>query len=163
MTATDDLWYCPFAYGYSNYAREGYARRRLMFGDVVDKLRTTLGGTGLAISQRTRHRKIALEYARFVASPDWQRTLYTETGGQPGHREAWKAREPNRLTHGYFRGTLPTLDRAYLRPRYNGYLHFQDTAGPVVRRFLKRGGDPQGVIRKLNTIYQDSQKHAGIG
>lgn len=161
MTSTDDLWYCPFAYGYSNYAREGYARRQLMFGDVVDKLQTTLGGTGLAISKRTRHRKIALEYARFVASPECQRTLFMETGGQPGHREAWRAREPNRLTHGYFRGTLPALDRAYMRPRYNGYLHFQDTAAPVVHRFLKRGGDPQRVIRQLNTIYRKSRQHAG--
>ncbi len=63
MTACDDIAYCPFAYGYSNYARDGYARQRLQFGDVVDGLRTTLGGTGLAISARCRQKQTAAEYA----------------------------------------------------------------------------------------------------
>lgn len=158
MTATDDLWYCPFAYGYSNYAREGYARRQLTFGDIVDDFHSTLGGTGLAISSRTRHRRAALEYAQFVAGESCQSTMYVESGGQPGHRAAWRSAAANRLTGGYFRNTLPALDRAYVRPRYNGYLHFQDLAGPVLCRFLKCGGDPQRVLRRFNRIYRESQQ-----
>ncbi|UUZ76908.1 extracellular solute-binding protein [Polaromonas sp. P1(28)-13] len=56
MTQRDDILYCPFAYGYSNYARDGYARRRLEFGGLLSRqarLRSTLGGAGLAISART--------------------------------------------------------------------------------------------------------------
>jgi hypothetical protein len=30
----------------------------------------------------------------------------------------------------------PAMDRAYLRPRYNGYLHLQDHGGPVVHDYL---------------------------
>ena len=56
MTATDRYAYCPFAYGYNNYSRDGYARRPLEFGDLVEidgrPCRTTLGGAGLAISAR---------------------------------------------------------------------------------------------------------------
>lgn len=159
MTGTDEIWYCPFAYGYSNYARDGYARRRLAFGNVVDRLRPTLGGTGLAISRWTRHRAAAAAYARFVAAPECQRTLYMEAGGQPGHRAAWADRSVNRLANGFFRNTLRTLDRSYVRPRYNGYLYFQDEAGPVVQRFLKRGGDRPRVLRALDSIYVDSLKH----
>lgn len=160
MTATDDVWYCPFAYGYSNYAREGYARRRLAFGDVVENFHSTLGGTGLAVSRKARNLKEVLAYAQYVAGAECQRTLYTENGGQPGHRAAWRDPGTNRLTNGYFRDTLPALDRAYLRPRYNGYLHFQDEAGPVLCRFLKRGGDAPGVIRQFNKIYRESRKQA---
>ena len=93
MVARDDLVYCPFAYGYSNYARREYADPPLTFGGLVAldgrRLRSTLGGTGLAISRRCQNLDLALDYAQFVASPDCQRGLYAIAGGQPGHRRAW--------------------------------------------------------------------------
>jgi multiple sugar transport system substrate-binding protein len=151
--------YCPFAYGYSNYARAGYAEHRLIFGGLVTyggrALRSTLGGTGLAISAACRHRDIALEYARYVASPICQRTLFVASGGQPGHRSAWEDPDANAMTANFFRDTLPTLDDAYLRPRYNGYMHFQDQAAPIVQRFLREGGDAGEVIRELNSLYAE--------
>ena len=89
MAAGDTIAYCPFAYGYSNYSRDGYARRLLKFGGLVDDLRSTLGGTGLAISARTANKAMAVEYARYAAGAECQRTIYTQGGGQPGHRAAW--------------------------------------------------------------------------
>ncbi|HEU4903644.1 MAG TPA: extracellular solute-binding protein, partial [Flavisolibacter sp.] len=35
MTKGDEFWYCPFAYGYSNYSRKGYAKHLLQYTDVV--------------------------------------------------------------------------------------------------------------------------------
>jgi multiple sugar transport system substrate-binding protein len=157
MARRDDIAYCPFAYGYSNYARGGYAAKVLEFGDLCQidkggKGRSTLGGTGLAISTRCQHRDVALEYARFVASAECQKTLYTQSGGQPGHRSAWTDAKANRLTNNFFRNTLPALDRAYLRPRYNGYIDFQNQAGPVVHAFLQNGSNPCPAIRTLRDL-----------
>jgi multiple sugar transport system substrate-binding protein len=157
--------YCPFAYGYSNYARCGYARNRLEFGDLVrgpagGRCRSTLGGTGLAISARCQHKEIAAEYVQFVASAECQRTLYFQSGGQPGHRSAWVDAKVNEATHDFFRNTLDAHDRAFLRPRYHGYLHFQDRAGSVVRDFLLQGGDPRPVLKQLDSMYLDSLKSA---
>lgn len=153
-------FYCPFAYSYSNYARAGYAAHRLTFGDLVAlhgaPLRSTLGGTGLSISARSPRRALALEYARLVASPAIQRTLYVASGGQPAHRGAWLDAEANRLTGDFFARTLPALDRAYLRPRYDGYLHFQDRGGEPVRDYLIRGGDISSVLRALDRLYAES-------
>src|SRR6202000_2289535 len=58
MTLGDDIAYCPFAYGYSNYSRDGYARKLLHYHDMVTldgktNLRSTLGGTGLAVSSKS--------------------------------------------------------------------------------------------------------------
>ena len=163
MTRRDDIAYCPFAYGYSNYARLGYARRRLQFGDVChmpgsQRPPTTLGGTGLAISARCSYRKIAQEYAGYVASANCQETIYVQSGGQPSHRSAWMDEEANRATHDFFRDTLPALDRAYLRPRYCGYIGFQDQAGPVVQRFLRQGGRPGSVIAELQGLFEQSKE-----
>jgi len=163
MTNCDEIAYCPFAFGYSNYARLGYARRALEFGDLCriqgnERARTTLGGTGLAISAACRNREVALEYAAYVASPHCQRTVYFQSGGQPGHRSAWNDEETNRVTRNFFLNTLPALDRAYLRPRYVGYVRFQDEAGAVIHRFLREGIDPQPVIQQLQRIYEQSKQ-----
>ena len=166
MVARDDLVYCPFAYGYSNYARPGYARTVLHFvglisfdqGGTERRLRSTLGGTGLAISQRCRHVDVAIEYARVVADRDCQRQLYFTSGGQPGHRSAWADMGVNAASNNFFANTLATLDEAYLRPRYDGYLHFQDEAGTVVHRYLAEGGDARSALSTLETIYQRSRQ-----
>ena len=163
MASGHSIAYCPFAYGYSNYSRPGYARHLIHFGDLVQngdkgRLCSTLGGTGLAISARCRHKEEAAEYARFVGGGECQRTLYFESGGQPGHRLAWEDAEVNQASHGFFERTLPALDRAYLRPRYNGYLDFQDKAGPVVQHYLQHGGNPVAVLEQLDRLYRDSQQ-----
>ncbi|PPK99921.1 extracellular solute-binding protein [Parapedobacter indicus] len=164
MTAEAGYWYCPFSYGYSNYARTGYAANVLAYTDVVgfgtsdNKMRTTLGGTGLAVSATSRHQQTALDFATWITSGVIQSTLYAEAGGQPGHRSAWENERVNLSCNHFFKDTLPALDRAYVRPRYNGYLSFQDRAGEPLQRYLRHGGDPTRVLTEINTIYRESRK-----
>jgi multiple sugar transport system substrate-binding protein len=163
LASGDKYVYCPFAYGYSNYGRLGYAEHLLAFTNVVgfemSKIgSTTLGGTGLAISSSCQHKEIAVEYAKYVHDGLIQRTLYVENGGQPGHRSAWLDETANARTNNFFGNTLATLDNAYLRPRYDGYLHFQDEGSLVVHEYLKNGGNPKQVLHKLQKIYEDSLK-----
>lgn len=162
MALSDDLLYCPFAYGYSNYARPGYAKNTLTFTDLISlnkdrKFISAIGGTGIAVSQKSENKCAAIQYAQYVASGICQKSIYVETGGQPAHREAWKNGIVNRITNNYFTNTLPTLDRAYLRPRYNGYMYFQDRAGDVIRDFLMNGGSVKTVLQQLNKIYRQSK------
>ena len=55
LADSDNVAYCPFAYGYSNYSRPGYAPSILRTGGLVtfngQPLCSTLGGAGLAISR----------------------------------------------------------------------------------------------------------------
>ncbi len=162
LSSRDDLAYCPFAYGYSNYSRPGYAKHLLHFTDMVaigeyGRCITTLGGTGIAIAATCKHLDVALDYARYVADPACQRTLYVENSGQPAHRQAWLDAEANQRTAGFFSNTLPALDRAYLRPRYAGYLHFQDHAGAPVQDYVRNGGDARAVLRELERLVDESK------
>lgn len=158
LTATDRYGYSPMAYGYSNYARSSYVDRTLQFGGLVQRngnvLTSTLGGAGLAISARCQSLSHALDYARFVASADVQRGVYTAMGGQPGHRLAWLDPENNRIAGNYFVDTLPTLDSAYLRPRYPGYISFQERAPDVVSRFLLEACTVYEAMAELNRLDQ---------
>lgn len=160
MSDSGDYWYCPFAYGYSNYSRAGYAKNLLYYTGLVTfegkKLRSTLGGTGVAVSERSRYKDWAVKFTEEVVSGEVQSSIYTENGGQPGYLAAWISESNNRLTNDYFKSTLPTLREAYVRPRYNNYLHFQDHAGDPLRSYLKESGDPKEVLFEMNRIYRES-------
>lgn len=163
MTLGDDIAYCPFAYGYSNYSRNGYARKLLHFHDMVtlngiSNLRSSLGGTGIAVSANCQYVDVAMQYAEFIASPACQKGLYTDNGGQPGHLQAWTDAGTNQITHNYFANTLPALQRAYLRPRYFGHMFFQDHAGDIVRNYLMQGGNEVEVLKQLDQLYLQSKQ-----
>lgn len=164
MTLSDDFVYCPFAYGYANYAQPGYARKPLAFRDTVtagprgEHLKTTLGGTGLAISAHTQHAEAAAQFVAFTGNPALQESFYIQYGGQPGHRRAWTSTPANQLTDNYFANTLPTLDRAFLRPRYHGHMFFQDNAGAPIRDYLMHGGDGEALLEHLNQLYRQSRQ-----
>ncbi|HLZ86017.1 MAG TPA: hypothetical protein VKQ52_02200, partial [Puia sp.] len=247
MSTTDDYWYCPFAYGYSNYSRDGYARHRLEYADLVffdpttnqnqtnqispnptptnpsptpptspaavhdqagvgmpwlahrmansnhpkssgnriratdgdvptrpseelqpaatakphrepRRLRSTIGGTGLSISATSRHPTECLAFAQWIVSPECQSTFYTEHGGQPGHRQAWLNEKTNRLTHNYFYTVLPAMERGYMRPRYHGYLYFQDHGGDPIREYLLGNKDCRSTLQCLDQLYHESLK-----
>lgn len=160
LISRDDALYCPFAYSYSNYARPEYARHPLRFGGLVElsngrRLRSTLGGAGLAISRCCREIEVALDYAQYVAGAKCQRGLYFTSGGQPGYRAAWLDPEVNARCGNFFLDTLSTMEEAYVRPRYDGYLDFQDQAGAVVHRYLREGGDPRTVLAEMESIRRE--------
>ena len=157
MSSTDKAAYCPFAYGYSNYARSGYAKSPIEFGGLVaidghERCRSTLGGAGLAISRYVSEVEIAARYATFVASAEVQKGIYFDAGGQPGHRAAWTDEEVNRRSGRFFENTLETLDAAYLRPRFDVYPAFQDEAGLIVHAYLIAGGNSAKVLEELNAL-----------
>ena len=166
MSTTDDYWYCPFAYCYSNYSRKGYTKNLLHYTDVVsfngNKFRTTIGGTGLAVSAFSKHKKIALDFTSWIVSGEMQRTFYLQHGGQPGHRSAWKDGEANKLTYDFFKNILPIMDNGWVRPRYNGYLHFQDRAGVPLQKCLLENGDPAETLNEMNKLYRQSIAHKNL-
>ena len=160
MVNSDEIAYCPFAYGYSNYSRTGYSRKLLHFYDLVrlndQPMISSLGGTGLAVSSFSKHIQEAIKYAEFTGSSPVQQNIFADNGGQPGHLQAWKSERINSVTHDYFKNTLPTLERAFLRPRNSGHMYIQDNAGEVVRNYLMNGGDENLVLEEMNSLYAKS-------
>lgn len=159
MSTTDDIAYCPLAFGYSNYARDAYRPSRLSFTDIPSSgaagcAGATLGGAGLAVSKRCGELETAVQYASWVAGADCQRTLYVQSGGQPGNKRAWSDPGANTLTNNYFLQTLPTLEKAFLRPRFAGFTEFQTAAFDVVWKFLKENGSLALTLNTLDELYR---------
>lgn len=155
MTQTDTIAYCPLGFGYSNYARKGYRRTSLKFADIPlgangQPLGATLGGTGLGISARSRNLESAIDYAVWVAQSACQSTTYFLADGQPANRVAWTNEFVNVRSGNFFRDTLQTLDLAYLRPNWNGFVEFQNSAFGVMKLFLERRLSAKALLEMLN-------------
>jgi multiple sugar transport system substrate-binding protein len=150
--------YCPFAYGYSNYSRPGYAPFTLKAGGLVSvngqRLRSTLGGAGLAVSSNTKHPRACMDFAEFTAAPETQMGVYFQSGGQPGHRAAWIDDAVNDASNGFFRDTLQTLDESLLRPQFPGYMDFQDVATPIAHACVSGTISPSDAAMAINRTYQ---------
>jgi multiple sugar transport system substrate-binding protein len=167
MSQADDprAAYCPFSYGYSNYSRPRYAKHLLKAGGLVtfnnQRLRSTLGGAGVAVSSMGKHPRAAMDFAQFIASPEVQKGIYFQSGGQPGHRAAWLDDSVNAGSTNFFRDTLQTLDEALLRPQFPGYMSFQDAASPVAHECIAGKTKPTDAARELNRLYRAAlaQKH----
>jgi multiple sugar transport system substrate-binding protein len=159
MAEHDDVAYCPLAFGYVNYSTPGFATRVLRVapgpagGDGVP--RGTLGGAGVAVSSASKHVEVACRFAAFVASAMVQRGPYLAAGGQPGHRAAWVDPHVNAVTGSFFADTLPALDVAYLRPRHEGFVSFQERAGALVHAWLREGGNARSVLQALDQSYRE--------
>lgn len=158
MVSTDEIAYIPLTYGYSNYCRGGYALHPVTFGAIP---RTndetprggTLGGAGLAVSALSANRQEALELAAWLASRECQRTLYVQSGGQPGHLEAWLDKTANRITGNFFQDTLRCVEEAYVRPNLPGFGDFQRAAGEAIHRFLRDGDRQVEVLQYCGELY----------
>jgi len=154
--------YSPFGYGYTNYSRPGYCTHPLVFANAPGigdngPRGTVLGGTGIAISARCAHPDIALDYAYWIAGDDCQKGLYFSSGGQPGHAAAWEDDACNAACRDFFRNTRATLDRAWLRPRYDGYMRLQDQGGDIVHACLRGETTAEQALAALDAAYRESR------
>jgi multiple sugar transport system substrate-binding protein len=167
MTITDDFAWNAFAYTYNNYARPHFAPKRLRFGNLISldaggpRLRSVLGGTGIAISTRCNNLPAALDYALFVASGNVQKGIYVQAGGQPSHTAAWDEPFADDLCGGFFSGTRATQGEAIVRPRYSGYVALQTDGGNALQAYLRDGSGLAATMDKLDALYRESRARGG--
>jgi len=154
--------YSPFGYGYTNYSRVGYCRFPLQFADApgvgrADPTGTVIGGTGIAVSASSPHRDVAADYAFWIAGADCQEGLFFDAGGQPGNAVAWESERCNAASMDFFRATRRTLETAWLRPRYDGYMGFQERGGEIVHTFLTGATSGGATLDALQVAYEESR------
>ena len=141
MVAGDDIVYVPLAFGYSNYARKG-AEPIVLFADFAGPgpdpaAGALLGGAGCSVTRSCRDLDAAAVYLRWLHAPAVMKGEYFEHGGQPGSRAAWEDADVNAASNDFFRNTLQTLDKSYLRPTFHGFVPFFEHAGIATNAFLK--------------------------
>jgi multiple sugar transport system substrate-binding protein len=82
--------------------------------------------------------------------------VYFHAGGQPANAVAWEDDACNLASHDFFRDTRKTLELAYLRPRHDGYMDFQDTGGDLIHACLTRREPVEKTVDAMNEAYERS-------
>lgn len=140
MSSHDDVCYVPFAFGYTNYSRTS-SSKLIQYCDIpgMDSHSCSgavSGGAGIGISAQTQHVDLSLEYAKFLCDAAYQSSKYYVNGGQPASLSAWQNSSNDKNSHGFFSGTLSTLEKAYLRPTFSGFVHYFRDAGKQIKAYL---------------------------
>ncbi|MDI6025321.1 extracellular solute-binding protein [Corticibacterium sp. UT-5YL-CI-8] len=153
----------PLVYGYVSYAMAGFRPHLVRFSDCppagdIGPAGSALGGTGIAVSAFTAAPEAALDFAYFIAGGDVQKGVYAQFGGQPGHSSAWEDDTVNAATANFYRGTRETLEAAWVRPRHNGYMGFQQAASDRINEGLLTKQPSAAVVNDLNRLFSESFK-----
>ena len=169
MAEADSRIACaPLIYGYVPYAVAGFRPHRLAFADMPvvggnGPVGSALGGTGIAVSAFSTDREAAIDFAYWIASGDVQRGPYAAAGGQPGHAAAWEDDAVNAATGDFYRATRATLEGAWVRPRHDGYMAFQQRASDCINEGLAGRQDARHVVADINRLFQESFAPAAAG
>ncbi len=161
MAAGDAAACCPLVYGYVTYSKPGRRPHRLTARDAPawqpgGRPGSVLGGTGVAVSRRLGGEAIPVAKAhvrRLLAAPV-QADLVPRAGGQPALRMAWDSDAVNSACGGFYRHTRGTLDRAWVRPRFPGWIAFQDQGSAVIRGGLRRGNASIRILHQLQLTFR---------
>ena len=97
---------CPILFSYSNYSRPGFRKSLVQFRPsrlpASGPAAASSAARASASPAHSQQREAACAYADYIASPEIQRALYVEAGGQPGHRSAWLDPAANELSPRFF-------------------------------------------------------------
>lgn len=159
MVAEDHFAYCPAVYCYATYA-EADQRRPLRFADLPgyadpSPRGSTIGGTGLAISAHCSAPEAARTYASFAASAAAQLD-FARNHGQPARIEAFADAAIDQRFGGCFSATRATLEASWIRPRYAGYLGFQEHGGQMIESHLRGDLGEPALLTKLQAAFAAS-------
>ena len=161
MAAGDAAACCPLAYGYVTYSEPGRRPHRLTACDAPawqpgGRPGSVLGGTGVAVSRRLGGEAVPVAKAhvrRLLAEPV-QAELVPRAGGQPTLRMAWESDAVNASCDGFYRHTRRTLEQAWVRPRFPGWIAFQDQGSAVIRGGLRRRNVSTQILRQLQQTFR---------
>ena len=135
MSAGDDLRYVPLVYGYVSYSRRGGAQHVTFAAPpaIDGRIGSTLGGTGIAITRRSTPSPALLAHVAWLLSDEAQRLRIPALEGQPSSRAAWHDPSVDAAAGGFYAATAATIESAWVRPRFAGYVPVQTAASALVR------------------------------
>lgn len=157
MSETGVIAYVPLIYGYVNYAMTSSRPLRFAEAPVIaigGRHGSTLGGTGLAISSRSKPSPELVGYLRWLVSDEAQQNFIPEHSGQPSSCLAWESESLNRASQNFYRSTRFTVEQSWVRPRYDGFAKFQSAASEVIREALRCGRTALDVKNLVDTMYR---------
>ena len=158
MSTSDDIALVPLIFGYVTYSRRRSGRHAIQFSGSPKIGRdgrrgSVLGGTGIALTSRCQPTAQLVEHLRSFMDVETQRALIPDHEGQPSASSAWEDERLNAECNNFYNATRSTLEDAWVRPRFSGYVAFQDRASAVLRASLDADESPSYILDRLRLLW----------
>ncbi len=125
------------------------------------RIGSVLGGTGIAVTRSCARPEAAVAHISRLLSEQVQVGLYAELGGQSADRRAWADAAADASSGGFYSATRRTVEAAWVRPRFPGYLGFQAAASAMLRDGLIEGERHDLLLRRINDLYAAARAASG--
>lgn len=160
MSRVGDITYIPLVFGYVNYSSPNMPHP-VNFIDapamsVGGRRGSTIGGTGIAVTQRCQVTPALAEHLAWLLSDEAQRDFIPAHDGQPALRSAWTDAEVNRASRDFYTGTLATIEDSWIRPRFEGATAFQGRASAVLRAAITGSVPIHQAISSMNQNFAET-------
>ncbi|MET9274313.1 extracellular solute-binding protein [Kribbella sp. NPDC003557] len=145
---------CPLVYSYAYYGQtlSWSAAPRLFDADGPGN--GTLGGTGLAVTPRAYSKVLAVtKYVRGLLDVKTQVEL-AAVGGQSATAAVWESPDVDQAWNGHYSATLETVRASYVRPRFDGWIGFQDELAERVRELLGNDDDLGAAVDRIEDDFK---------
>jgi multiple sugar transport system substrate-binding protein len=159
MAADNGPALCPLVYGYVSYQTTLRARPAPAW-TPGGRPGSVLGGTGVAVSRHCARPDLAAAELRRLTAPDVQRDLFPRAGGQPAALAAWTDPAVDEAAHGFYTESRSTVDSAWIRPRFAGYVGFQTVASAALRDGLFSHTPPDRVLDTVDEQFRTAEEGA---
>ena len=163
MAAPGGPAYCPLVYGYVTYQRPRPGAGALAAFDAPTGpggIGSVLGGTGVAVTRSCRNAAAARALLLTLVSADVQVRRYAELGGQSADRRAWDDPAADEHAGGFYSATRATIEAAWVRPRFAGYVEFQSAASAALRAGLLAGERASDLVSRVNRLFAAATRAA---
>lgn len=150
---------CPLIYGYVNYASPTQpSTAPISFANAPRQAPggrpgSTLGGTGIGISTRCKPSPELLNHLQWLLSEGAQSVFIPSHDGQPSRRSSWHNVAVNERWNHFYEHTAETLEKAYVRPRFNGAIAFQTRCSQLIRDGLAERRPHRAVLDDIQSAY----------
>jgi multiple sugar transport system substrate-binding protein len=164
MSNENEILYAPYLFGYTNYARDGYAKFLVDFCNSPvnpsHNVSTLLGGVGLAVSSPSKFVDESIQFIKYACRNSTQIDTYTKNDGQPANLAAWQNDTNNILCHNFFKNTLKTMEDAFVRPQHPGWNEFQEHGADILHLGFIKKNNSKKMIKELNQLYKSIVNYA---
>ena len=157
MANRSGIGFIPLVFGYVTYAAVT-AQRPVLFSEAPriasgGRRGSVLGGTGIAISRKAKPDDALFDHLRWLMSPEIQSGFIPGHAGQPSARTAWHDPAVNAGSHDFYAATRETAESAWVRPRFDGYIAFQNKASAIIRQNLPDTTSAPETLRQIRSLW----------
>jgi multiple sugar transport system substrate-binding protein len=149
--------FVPLVFGYATYAAPS-SRGLVGFSEAPriapgGRRGSVLGGTGIALVRRTVPSLALLDHLRWLMLEETQAGFIPAHAGQPSALSAWRDPSVNTASGEFYATTFETAMSAWIRPRFDGYIDFQNRASATIRDGLLNGVSAADTLKRLRTLW----------